>query len=61
MKRIGLFVILLWALRPGSASAHAILVESSLPNGAVLDVPPAAVTLRFSEALEPEFLSLIHI
>ncbi len=58
MKRIVLLVSLLFVLLPGSASAHAVLVESSLPNGAALDLPPTAVTLRFSEALETEFSSI---
>jgi copper transport protein len=58
MKRIVLLAGLLFLLLPASASAHAMLLESSLVNGAVLDVPPTAVTLRFSEAFEPNFSSI---
>ena len=36
-----------------SASAHAILVSSDPPDGAVLAAAPTTVTLRFSESVQP--------
>ena len=36
----------------------AVLVESSIANGAVLDAPPPTVTLRFSEPLEQPYSSI---
>jgi copper transport protein len=39
------------------AAAHAVLVASSPADGAVLDQPPPAVVLRFSEDISPRFSS----
>ncbi len=41
-----------------SATAHAVLVSSDPGDLAVLEQPPAAVTLRFSEVPEPGFSSV---
>lgn len=58
MKRIlivALFVLCLW---PSVAAAHALVIESSIVDGAVLDVAPAEVVLRFSEPLDKGYSSL---
>lgn len=44
---------LLLALLPGAALAHASLVASQPPEGAVLADPPAAVTLDFDAPVRP--------
>lgn len=54
MKRCIWLVLFIVVLLPSVASAHAILVESSISNGAMLDIAPLDVTLRFSEAIDPE-------
>ena len=51
-------LILLLLLVPSVASAHAILIESSITNGAVLDTPPPNITLRFSEPLDVNHSSI---
>lgn len=40
-------------LAPSPASAHAVLVSTDPPSGAVLATMPAKATLRFSEAVRP--------
>jgi methionine-rich copper-binding protein CopC len=42
----------------GTADAHAFLVTADPAAGAVLKTPPTAVTILFTEALEPSFSSL---
>jgi len=59
MKRFLLVFLALLALAaPKVASAHAVLIESTIENGAALDVAPAQVVLRFSEALEQQHSSI---
>jgi copper transport protein len=43
----------LLTLLSANASAHAKLLETNPANGAHLDEPPARVTLRFTEAVQP--------
>jgi hypothetical protein len=45
-------------LIPAAASAHAIVLESSPPPGAVLARPPAQITLRFNSKIEKRFTRL---
>src|SRR3954470_5606462 len=57
--RLGALVVLLLALAiPAVASAHARLESTSPQSGAGLDRAPAAVTLRFDEAVETAFGAL---
>ena len=45
-------------LIPAAASAHAIVLESSPPPGAVLARSPAQITLRFNSKIEKRFTRL---
>ncbi|MFD1624978.1 copper resistance protein CopC [Azospirillum griseum] len=51
LRRLVCLVALL--LMPGSAFAHAVLLESSPVDGARLDRPPAELRLRFNEPVTP--------
>src|SRR5260221_9987118 len=47
-------IALLIALAPaGEASAHASLVKAAPADGAVMPLPPAALTLTFNEPVSP--------
>lgn len=48
-------VIVLLLVGVGSVSAHATLVRSDPPANAVLDKPPQAIRLWFTEPVEPDF------
>jgi copper transport protein len=50
-----LAALLLVGLAAAPASAHAVLVSTDPPAGAVLDRAPAAVSLRFGEPVEASF------
>lgn len=50
-----LLCLALALLRPGGASAHAIVLESSPVHDAVLDRAPRQVTLRFNSKIEKRF------
>jgi len=50
---IGLLLIALLLVLSGEAGAHAVLLETSPADGAVLARPPESVTLRFSEPVRP--------
>src|SRR5436309_1369920 len=50
-----LFASLLPLLLSGTAEAHANLVRSDPPAGALLQVAPKALVLEFSEELDPSF------
>jgi methionine-rich copper-binding protein CopC len=52
-----LWGLLVWSL-PSAAAAHAIVLESSPPSGAVLAQPPAEITLRFNSKIEKRFTRL---
>ncbi len=54
MKQTLWILLVLALLWPLNTSAHAVLVESSIASGAVLEVAPADVTLRFSEPIDPD-------
>lgn len=60
MKRLVLILAAVAALivTPGRAGAHAELVGSSPPNGAVLREPPTAVEVRFSEPVTAAFTAI---
>ena len=60
MKRssIALAVVLVALAAAPSAFAHAILQQSTPENGSVVRLSPAAVTLRFNEAVETAFGSI---
>ena len=60
MKRssIALAVVLIALAAAPSAVAHAILQQSTPENGSVVRTSPAAVTLRFNEAVETAFGSI---
>src|SRR5919109_1072143 len=47
--------LLLALLLSRTAEAHAELVKSTPPAGALLDAPPTEVVLEFSEELDPGF------
>ncbi len=51
LRRLVCLAVLL--LMPGSAFAHAVLLESSPADGARLDRPPAELRLRFNEPVTP--------
>lgn len=51
-------IVLLAALLPAVAQAHAFLVRSAPPKRAVLRDPPQQVELWFNERLEPSFAAL---
>lgn len=53
IRRTLLLLVLLGLLLPTPASAHAVLVGSDPPTGAVLRRSPAQVRLTFSEAVVP--------
>lgn len=55
LRRLVCLVALL--LMPGSAFAHAVLLESSPVDGARLDRPPAELRLRFNEPVTPVALN----
>jgi copper transport protein len=48
-------VLLYWLASPASASAHAYLVSSDPPAGALLDTSPQEIDLYFSEAASLQF------
>ncbi|HKE71757.1 MAG TPA: copper resistance protein CopC [Nocardioidaceae bacterium] len=52
------FVGLLVGLGAGPSSAHAVLLRSDPPSGAVLATSPASVRLWFSEDIAPDFSSV---
>ncbi|MDQ1710760.1 MAG: copper transport protein [Frankiaceae bacterium] len=52
---VALVALLALGLAAPAASAHAVLVSTDPAAGAVLDRAPAAVTLRFGEAVEASF------
>ena len=54
MKRFFLLLLLIMLAMPALASAHAVLLDSTIKDGAILDAPPADVTLSFSEPLDPQ-------
>ena len=54
-----LAALLLLALAPASAGAHAVLRETTPERGAALKAAPATVELRFSEPVEAEFGAVI--
>lgn len=58
-----LLLALLLAVAGGSgpAWAHAVLLDSEPPDGAVLDAPPSAVELRFNEPVRPLSLRLLAL
>ena len=58
--RTGLSSLLavLLALASGPAFAHAHLQSAIPPVGGTVDTAPAAITLTFSEALEPRFSTI---
>ena len=51
-------VALVPLVAPAAASAHAILLRSTPADGAVLQEPPARVTLQFSEPVETSLASI---
>ncbi|MFO1209904.1 MAG: CopD family protein [Amaricoccus sp.] len=53
MRRLAAAVLLAAVLAAGDASAHAQLVATDPPAGAVVPTAPAAVTLTFSEPVGP--------
>jgi copper transport protein len=55
---IALAVVLIALAAAPSAFAHAILQQSTPENGSVVRTSPAAVTLRFNEAVETAFGSI---
>ena len=58
MKRIILFLsaaTALLVLLPTTAHAHTALARANPSPGATLDVPPAALSLEFTERLDPAF------
>ncbi len=60
MKRLSLFVILAFLLAaPLPALPHAFPVHAIPGAGAVLQQPPATVTIYFDSELEPLFSTLI--
>ena len=58
MTRAALAGLLLVALAPVTAGAHAVLVKSSPARRAVLATPPGRVELTFNERLEPAYSTL---
>ena len=59
MGRVGGIWLAFCALLPGWALAHAALQNALPPEGSRMEAAPAAVTLTFSEALEPRFSSVV--
>jgi methionine-rich copper-binding protein CopC len=57
MTRAGL-VLLAMLLASPQALAHAFLERANPPVGSELPAPPAAVSLTFTEAVEPRFSSI---
>jgi copper transport protein len=53
------FLIFLLLAVPGLAQAHAALLETTPGDGAVLDLVPPAITLRFNEPVTPLVLRLL--
>ena len=51
-------MLLAWLLAASSVAAHALLVESTPADGAVLDVAPPVAVLRFSETIDPNSVVL---
>src|SRR3954469_12128719 len=58
LRLAALVAVLLALAIPATASAHARLVSTAPQSGAGLDRAPAAVTLRFDEAVETAFGAL---
>jgi methionine-rich copper-binding protein CopC len=57
--RYGLLAVVLIALfNPPSVWAHAFLAKASPPVGSRLPAPPAELTLRFTESVEPVFCTV---
>lgn len=57
MKRVILIAALVAGIA-GSALAHTLLEKATPAAGENLKTPPTAVTLQFSEALEPAFSAI---
>lgn len=51
---------LVWLCLTTGAGAHASLIETQPRDGAVIDTPPARVTLSFSEPVSPLVLKLVN-
>ena len=58
LKKRSKRLLLISLLMPVSASAHALLEGAQPPVGGVVRAAPSALTLRFSEGLEPRFCSV---
>lgn len=58
MRRAIIAVIVGMLCMPAVASAHAMLDRSSPMVGSTLDAAPTAISLRFSEAIEPALSSI---
>ncbi len=58
MMRVAGVCLLLVSLAPGAALAHAALQSATPPAGAKITSAPGAITLVFSEALEPRFSTI---
>lgn len=61
-RGIGIFLLALlcWlALCAGGALAHASLIDSDPAEGAVIDAPPATISLIFNEPVSPTRLALL--
>jgi copper transport protein len=56
---LGLILLLLVAL-PQPASGHAVLLDTTPSDGAVLDATPEAIVLRFNEPVRPILVQLRH-
>lgn len=52
MNRAWLVLLPAVLLEPGLAWAHALLLESAPPSGAVLAAPPERVRLRFNQRID---------
>jgi copper transport protein len=59
MRLLAALVFVLAVLTGCEAGAHAVLVETSPADRAVLSAPPAAIVLTFSETIEPVAVRLI--
>lgn len=61
MRRIFLFIAVSAVLlaMPGLVSAHAKVISSTPENGAILDVAPATITLKFDDELESDGATLV--
>ncbi|MDE2283376.1 MAG: copper resistance protein CopC [Hyphomicrobiales bacterium] len=58
MRKVILISLLLAALEGGAAHAHAFLDHASPLVGSTVQKPPRAVTLTFTQSLEPAFSSV---